>query len=119
MLSENNNKIIERVSGRIKSLLELFNKEEGASVTISIDKESEVIRICIQPLLKKHPLRHQKCLNYLMPHQNIILIGVFFIMPLKYQKQFLMNGIRILVKIQSVKCYGEQIKSRWLEKIYE
>jgi hypothetical protein len=45
MPSENNNKTIERVSGRIKSLLELFNKEEGASVTISIDKESEVIRI--------------------------------------------------------------------------
>lgn len=48
MPSENNNKTIERVSGRIKSLLELFNKEEGASVTISIDKESEVIRICNQ-----------------------------------------------------------------------
>ena len=48
MLSENNNnKTIERISGRIKSLVELFNKE-GASVTISIDKESGVIRICNQ-----------------------------------------------------------------------
>ena len=51
MLSENNNnndKTIERLSGRIKSLVELFNKEEGASVTISVDKEYGVIRICNQ-----------------------------------------------------------------------
>ena len=54
MLSENNtnnnsdDKAIERISGRIRSLVELFNKEEGASVTISVDKESGVIRICNQ-----------------------------------------------------------------------
>jgi hypothetical protein len=54
MLSENNNnnnnegKTIERISGRIRSLVKLFNKEEGASVTISVDKESGVIRICNQ-----------------------------------------------------------------------
>lgn len=54
MLSENNtnnnsdDKAIERISGRIRSLVELFNKEEGASVTISVDEESGVIRICNQ-----------------------------------------------------------------------
>ena len=54
MLSENNtnnnsdDKAIERISGRIRSLVELFNKEEGVSVTISVDKESGVIRICNQ-----------------------------------------------------------------------
>ena len=42
------NKTIERISGRIKSLIELFNKEEGISVKISIDKESGVIRIYSQ-----------------------------------------------------------------------
>jgi hypothetical protein len=42
------NKIIERISGRIESLVELFNKEEGVSMTISIDKECGVIRICSQ-----------------------------------------------------------------------
>jgi hypothetical protein len=129
MLSENNNnnnnnddKTIERISGRIRSLVEHFNKEEGASVTISVDKESGVIRICNQEdtiIVKRHPLRYQKFLNYLMPHRNIILIGVFFIMPLKSQKQFLTNGIQISVKMQSAKCQGEQIKSRYLEKIYE
>ena len=42
------NKTIERISGRIESLVELFNKEEGASMTISIDKECGVLRICSQ-----------------------------------------------------------------------
>lgn len=42
------NKTIERISGRIESLVELFNKEEGISVKISIDKESGVIRIYSQ-----------------------------------------------------------------------
>ena len=128
MLSENNtnnnsdDKAIERISGRIRSLVELFNKEEGASVTISVDKESGVIRICNQEdttIAKKasSALSEVLELSYATSEHHI-LIGVFFIMPLKSQKQFLTNGIQISVKMQSAKCHGEQIKSRWLWKKY-
>jgi hypothetical protein len=106
MLSENNNnnndKTIERLSGRIKSLVELFNKEEGASVTISVDKEYEVIRICNQEdtnVVKKASSALSEVLELSYATSEHHLIGVFFIMPPKSQKQFLMNGIQISLKM--------------------